>query len=104
MFIYLLFAEKLQVFILPDMGFPYMKKYFLWFIQSSNNYMGTRVPEHFWDFLWKISNSVGEICNNKTIFLSYGALSFNIAHVIYIKWDEKLLLNKKHFLRQNKEV
>ena len=35
------------------------KKYCLWFIQSSNKSLGTRVPEHFWDFLWKFSNNVG---------------------------------------------
>ena len=35
------------------------KEYCLWFIQSSNNSLGIRVSEHFWDFLWKFSNNVG---------------------------------------------
>ena len=34
------------------------KKYYLWLIQSSKNSLGTQVPEHFWDVLWKSSNSV----------------------------------------------
>ena len=33
------------------------KEYCLWFIQSSNNSLGTRVREIFWDSLRKISNS-----------------------------------------------
>ena len=83
MFIYLWLIKNFEIFVLSGMGFPQIKKkHCLWFFQSSNNSLGTWVPEHFWDFLWKFSSSIGTLWTNRCKFSIFSSLIFSLMNYI----------------------
>ena len=80
------------------------KKHCLWIIQSSSNSLGTRVPELFLDFLWKISISV--CFSMKTLIIGYNpnrSVSKAVENMQFIKDLVSIFSNNNytHFSQKN---